>query len=225
MKKKRIIKLVEIIYDAMSDFRQMDVELHNDSINVTLHPTDIVGLFKKAGIPTECTLACDGYRVACKENTMCLERVRSVVVLNKDTPVYKAVYVDDRGDEHSPMFASFKELSYAKPFTFNRRYNLDINAGEIYGFDCVKYAIGFHCCATRKGAKAFIKCFDFRDEINLSFIESYTLEIRRYIIPAGTEVTIGSSEYNEETHAWYKVYVTPVLINPRIEEKTQNESH
>jgi len=66
MKKKRIIELVEIIYDVMSDFRQMDVELHNDSISVTLHPADIVGLFKKAGVPTECTLACDGRRVACK---------------------------------------------------------------------------------------------------------------------------------------------------------------
>jgi len=148
---------------------------------------------------------------------MCLERVRSVVVLNKDTPVYKAVYVDDRGDEHSPLFIFLEWGSYAKPFTFSRRYNLDVNAGVIHNFGGVEYALGFHCFATRKGAKAFIKYSKLHDKIDLSFIERYTLEIRRYIIPAETEVTIGSNEYNEETHAWYKVYVTPVLINPRIE--------
>jgi len=149
---------------------------------------------------------------------MCLDRVRSVAVLDKDTTVYKVVYVDKDGNEHSPMFIFFEWSSSVTPFTFNRRCNLDINTKRIYDFDCVEYALGFHCFATRKGAKAFIESFRLHNKTDSTFTD-YTIEIRRYIIPAGTKVTIGSSEYNEEIHAWYKIYVTPVLINPRIKKE------
>jgi len=130
---------------------------------------------------------------------MCLDEVTKEVVLRKDKVVYKAVKVSGKME---------KTTCDAFDLSTSKILNAEIVPIE-YAWE-KEYDSGFHCFVSKIPAEMW----------------SRYCVVRSYIIPKGTKVTIGKQQLcdcsknnvNSGRTIISTIYVTPVLINPRIKE-------
>jgi len=134
---------------------------------------------------------------------MCLDSVTKITTLKHDRVAYKVI-IKMMGAECGAYFHT----------PYNKRVNI-VRASPVSFAKNNSYKIGFHCYLNRNDAKIDMKLWVKANHPSSKFY------IKRYIIPKGSEVTIGKQNIRDEMLKSYgtaNVIVSQVLINPRIKE-------